>query len=97
MMLIRKKTDIKEILNNFEKHAEWDETGRKHYFFFHDQKRGGDITIMKYPEGSWTIHSKGETYCDENETLMEMQELVSLVWEHRKFVNKALEKEKMQV
>ena len=66
MKMIRRKRDIEALLSNFEAVALYDGNGRKHYIVFSDFHRDGKCTVMKYNDGSFSIHGKGESYCDEN-------------------------------
>ncbi|MGG3801814.1 hypothetical protein [Metabacillus fastidiosus] len=83
-MKIRNKKDIATLLNKFEEISQYDKQGEKHYIFFTDKERGGICTIMRYQDGSFTTHSRGNTYCDNEEKLMRTNELFSFIWRHRK-------------
>ncbi|MED4399751.1 hypothetical protein [Metabacillus fastidiosus] len=83
-MKIRSKKDIVSLLNEFETISHYDQLGNKHYIFFHDKERNGTCTVMKYKDGSFTIHSQGEGYCDTEEKPLLQHELLSFIWKHRK-------------
>ncbi|TLS50701.1 hypothetical protein FE782_18530 [Paenibacillus antri] len=90
MAQIRSKRDAESFMNAFEETAAWDEAGGKRYFVFADRERGGSWTLMRYPDGAWTIHGKGETYCDDGETRLTAEEACAFVWKHRAAVNRAI-------
>ncbi|MCI3921449.1 hypothetical protein MO973_14545 [Paenibacillus sp. TRM 82003] len=90
MAVIRSKKDTEMFLEQFEAFAAWDETGGKRYFVLADRERGGAWTLMRYPGGAWTIHGKGDDYCDEDELPLTSEEALDFVWKHRAAVNKAV-------
>jgi hypothetical protein len=91
MMLIKKKTDIAFILENFNALAQWDASGEKFYFVFADRKRGGQWTLMSYPEERYSIHGLGQDYLDEAELFFDEQDQIhSFLWENRAAFNAAL-------
>lgn len=90
MKLIRSRKDVEEFLNRFKNVARYDELGKKHYFVFDDNKRGGQWTLMHYENGSYSIHGKGKTYCDEEECYLSTVELTKLLWNNRKALNSTL-------
>lgn len=90
-MLIKKKTDIPSILENFQSLAEWDAAGQKFYFVFEDRKRGGKWTLMSYAENRFSIHGQGNDYLDEREAFFEDQSHVaSFLWDNRAAYNAAV-------
>ncbi|MDP4550569.1 hypothetical protein Q9251_06710 [Alkalihalobacillus macyae] len=89
-MIIKRKRDAEELLSNFEIVAHYDKEGNKHYIVFEDFVRNGQCTMMKYDDTSFSIHGKGESYCDENEQFISKDELASYLWKHRKAVNQLL-------
>ena len=91
MAQIRSKKDAERFLEQFEETAYWDEAGGKRYFVFEDRERGGIWTLMRYADGSWTIHGKGDGYCDEGETPLTQEEACSFVWKHRAAIHRASE------
>lgn len=82
--------DAKKLLDEFTKIASFDHERQKFYFVFADKERGGQYTLMK--KGTqWSIHGKGETYCDPDETMMNnFDELINFVWKHRSRINQVL-------
>lgn len=88
MNVIRSKKDIEELLLNFKKVANYDPTGEKHYIVFNDNDRNGQWTVMKYDEATYSVHGKGESYCDKEETFVSIEDLQKMLWENRKAVNK---------
>jgi len=90
MAHIRSKRDAESFMEQFEAKADWDEAGGKRYFVFADRERGGVWTLMRYADGAWTIHGRGETYCDEGETPLTAEEAAAFVWKHRAAVNRAI-------
>lgn len=88
--VLRSKKDIEQFLMDFPQIAFYDEPGNKHYFIFEDRQRNGQWTLMFSEHTKWTIHGKGETYCDPSEQLLEPTEIVQFVWKNRGAVNKAL-------
>ncbi|HZG75630.1 MAG TPA: hypothetical protein VEZ72_07200 [Paenibacillus sp.] len=91
MALIRSKLDAESFVETFEGRAAWDEAGGKRYFVFADRERGGVWTLMRYADGAWTIHGRGESYCDEGETPLAAEEVAAFVWKHRAAVNRAID------
>ncbi|MDQ8737739.1 hypothetical protein [Paenibacillus sp. LHD-38] len=90
-MLIKKKTDITFILENFNTLAQWDEVGEKFYFVFDDRKRGGQWTLMSYGEDRYSVHGLGQDYWDQSEYFFDEQnEILSFLWENRAAFNAAL-------
>ncbi|TKD72100.1 hypothetical protein [Pseudalkalibacillus hwajinpoensis] len=89
-MIIKRKRDAEELLSNFDHVADYDKAGNKHYIVFEDFVRNGHCTIMKYDDTSFSIHGKGDSYCDENEQFISKDELASFLWKHRKAVNHLL-------
>ena len=89
-MVIRTKNDAVELISNFESLTPYDEQGNKHYLVFADGKRNGQWTIMRYENGSFTRHGRGNTYCDSGEESLEKEELYKFIWLERKQVNAAL-------
>ncbi len=45
---------------------------------------------MHYPDGSWSIHGKGEQYCDPEETFLTEEEMLSFIWKQRSSVNQVV-------
>lgn len=91
-MQIKKKNDVSMILDNFEKFANWDAAGRKHYLVFEDRSRGGQWTLMKYSDGErYSIHGLGADYHDEEERFFEEQAgVVAFLWDNRAGYNAAV-------
>lgn len=73
--------DVIEWLKTFNYKTSYDYDGDKRYFCFDDTKRGGKYTLMKYEGGTFTLHSKGENYCDDKEIEIGGNEWVSLFGE----------------
>ena len=97
MLVIRKKDHMKRFLESFVAIAEFDALKEKHYFVFDDKDRGGHMTLMN-TKGNWSIHGKGDTYCDPDESFLEEDHVLPIVWKHRAAINRALkEKETVQV
>ncbi|MGB8001859.1 MAG: hypothetical protein WCF60_17435 [Anaerobacillus sp.] len=90
MKMIRRKRDIEALLSNFEAVALYDGNGSKHYIVVSDFHRDGKCTVMKYNDGSFSIHGKGESYCDEMEEFLSREALTSFLWNHRKGLNLVL-------
>ncbi|KEF39109.1 hypothetical protein M670_01498 [Schinkia azotoformans MEV2011] len=89
-MIIRKKLDAMQFLEKFTDIASYDYENEKHYFVFKDKERGGQYTLMKKDE-RWSIHGKGENYCDDGETMMDdIDGLLVFIWKHRSKINHAL-------
>lgn len=89
-MTIRKKNDIEKRLTAFENWTKFDENGKKHYFVFEDVERNGIWTLMKYRDGVFTLHGRGETYCDRGEKVLKGEDLTDFIWNNRKQINKSL-------
>ncbi|MCM3791429.1 hypothetical protein RG959_20610 [Domibacillus sp. 8LH] len=89
--VLRSKKDIEQFSMDFPQIAFYDDQGNKHYFVFEDKQRNGQWTLMfnEYTK-AWTVHGKGETYCDPDEQLLEPAEMVKFIWKNRSSVNKVL-------
>jgi hypothetical protein len=57
------------------------------YFVIEDKERNGNWTLMNYPDGNWSIHGKGEQYCDEDETLLSEDDILTFIWKNRSSIN----------
>ncbi|MCI2255595.1 hypothetical protein L2D08_14575 [Domibacillus sp. PGB-M46] len=89
--VLKSKKDIEQFSFDFPEISFYDEYGNKYYFVFEDKQRNGQWTLMFSEETkAWTIHGKGETYCDPDEQMLEPTEIVQFVWKNRGSVNKAL-------
>ncbi|MFX3623224.1 MAG: hypothetical protein ACE3JP_04045 [Ectobacillus sp.] len=86
---MRTKADITAILAKFSSIASYDSHLEKYYLVFPDKKRGGIYTLMKKEE-QWSIHGKGEDYCDEQETFLSEKEVVDFLWKNRAAFRKSL-------
>lgn len=92
-MVLKSKKDIEQFSTDFPQIASYDEQGKKHYFVFEDKQRNGQWTLMfSDDQKAWTVHGKGETYCDPDEKLLEQKEVVQFIWNNRGSVNKVLRK-----
>jgi hypothetical protein len=89
-MKLKNKKAVEVWLENFDKYASYDADRGKHYFVFDDVARGGQYTLMRYENGFFTIHSRGEDYCDSDETLLIYDEVIALVWKNRKHIHKEM-------
>ncbi len=79
-----------QFLEEFTDIASYDYENEKHYFVFKDKERGGQYTLMKKDE-RWSIHGKGENYCDDGETMMDdIDGLLLFIWKHRSKINQVL-------
>ena len=87
--MIRNSNDISIFLTDFKRLATYDSDKEKYYFVFHDKERGGQLTLMLTGD-VWSKHGIGEEYCDILETIFSEEECTSLVWFHRKAINKSL-------
>ncbi|MEB1806201.1 MAG: hypothetical protein LPK26_02660 [Bacillaceae bacterium] len=88
-MSIRNKMHIERLLESFCDWAEYDSIQFKNYFVFDDKERGGMITLMKAGD-RWSIHGKGDKYCDLAETILEDDDVKKLLWKHRAAVNRSI-------
>lgn len=89
-LIIKKKLDAIRLLEEFNDVASYDYENEKRYFVFKDKERGGQYTLMNM-NGRWSIHGKGEDYCDVGETMMDdLDGLLEFVWKHRSKINQAL-------
>ncbi|WP_054636563.1 hypothetical protein [Thalassobacillus sp. C254] len=86
---IRKKADIEEVLGAFSQYADFDVTGNKYYLVFKDRQRNGQWTLMN-TNGKWSVHGKGEEYCDPEEMFLTYNELLTFLWKNRAAVNYTL-------
>lgn len=87
-MIFKSKKDIENWLTIFKDYASFD--GDKHYFVFDDKDRGGVLTLMLYEDGRFTLHGRGEAYCDDAENEIDNDDLVSFLWKNRKSVHEIL-------
>lgn len=89
-MMIKRKIDVLQLLEEFQAFANLDGVNQKLYFVFEDKERGGQYTLMK-KDDQWSIHGKGEDYCEIGETMMtDIDELVDFLWKHRAKLNQSL-------
>ncbi|WP_050184320.1 hypothetical protein [Domibacillus robiginosus] len=94
--VLKSNKDIEQFSIDFPQIAFYDEQGSKYYFVFEDKQRSGQWTLMFSEDTrAWTIHGKGETYCDPGEQLLETTEMVRFLWKNRGSVNRAL-RQKME-
>lgn len=90
VLIIKKKLDAMQLLEEFTNIASYDYETEKHYFVFKDKERGGQYTLMKKEE-RWSIHGKGEHYCDDGETMMnDIDILLDFLWKHRSKINQSI-------
>ena len=94
MKSITAKHHVHAFINAFILLSTFDDHGKKHYLVFSDKNRGGQLTLMRYPDQTWSFHGVGDSYCDPEETYVTTDELQHLVWEHRAAINRKL-KEKV--
>ncbi|MGM9985822.1 MAG: hypothetical protein ACI35O_01220 [Bacillaceae bacterium] len=91
---IKSKKDIQYLLKNATEFMKYDENGAKYYLFFPmmDKEINEQLTctLMHYEDGQWTIHRKGNEYMDKSELQMTENDVVSILWDNRKEVNKML-------
>ncbi|OLS40684.1 hypothetical protein [Bacillus sp. MRMR6] len=83
--MIRRKIEVAEFLNEFENYANWD--GMKYYLTLNTVKPKGNLTIMKYDNGTFTYHRKNELYWDIRENKIECEILTDILWSFRKTIN----------
>jgi len=91
-MVIRTKKEVMNFISTFADVAKYDEQGKKHYLVFEDSERNGQWTLMRYADDTFTIHGRGDTYCDETERQLESAELQKFIWQWRKSINASLRK-----
>jgi hypothetical protein len=91
-MIIKSKDNIREFLDSFDSFSQWD--GTKHYFHFEDGLPSGSITLMKYPDGTFTLYQKNKYFWDTKEQPHCIGELLSKLWCYRKRINESLKKGK---
>lgn len=89
--VLKSKNDIEHFLDGFRESSHYDGQSNKHYFIFEDKKRNGQWTLMLNDRTKvWTIHGKGDNYCDPGEQPLGPSEVVRFIWKNRGSVNKAL-------
>ena len=81
-------SEITGFLNHFEKYAHKDEA--KYYLSLNTVRPNGTLTIMKYPDGSFTYHRKNEHYWDIKEIEVELDNLSDIIWGFRKTINEII-------
>jgi hypothetical protein len=92
-MQIKKKADVQYFLTYFSYLAKADLD--KLYFTF-DWEHNGSITIMKYLDGTYSVHRKNDDMWDLWESTYTESQIESFIWAHRRFINpvlKGVEKE----
>jgi hypothetical protein len=95
-MKLKNKKAVEAWLTMYETYFEYDAEKDKYYFVFEDVERGGQYTLMCYKSRCdeygefFTIHGKGENYCDSDEKFLIFDEVVSFVWKNRKYIHKEL-------
>jgi hypothetical protein len=82
--LIKRKSDIQDLLSKFCLYAKWD--GIKYYLTF--EKDGGTVTLMMYEDGTITYHRVNESFCDLREIIL--VDVYEYLWKNRKYINKIL-------
>lgn len=87
-MIFKSKKDIENWLPKFKEYAAFD--GEKHYLVFDDRDRGGIWTLMLYNDGQFTLHGRGDDYCDDTEKEITREELVGFIWKNRKSVHETV-------
>lgn len=98
MKVIMYKKDVDYFVENFKSISSFDEEGSKFYFVFEDHIRGGQCTLMFYEhEQKWTIHGKGTDYCDVSETSLTNEELKTIIYKRRKYINNVIRTMRMPV
>jgi hypothetical protein len=93
-MIIKSKANIRVFLDSFQVFSQWD--GTKHYFQFEDGLPSGSITLMKYPDGTFTLYQKNKYFWDTKEQPYSTGELLSKLWYYRKHLNTSIKKQKKQ-
>jgi hypothetical protein len=84
---VRRKTDVRAFLLQFDEHASWDDAGQKWWLTL----RQGDeeLTVMQYAwEGVFTVYRRCERVWDVRESEVSLTELVDVLWGWRKALNK---------
>jgi len=84
---VKRKTDVRAFLLQFDEHAEWDDVGQKWWLTL----RQGDeeLTVMQYAwEGVFTVYRRCERVWDVKESEVSLTELVDVLWGWRKTLNK---------
>lgn len=85
-MVIKRKEDVKTFLGGYMDFFEWD--GNKYYLTVNDTKIGGSITFMRYPnDGPFSIYRKNNRFWDLKESQVNLSEMISFFWSHRKEIN----------
>ncbi len=92
-MKIKSKGIAKEFIDSFDKIAQWDQWGNKHYFSFIERLSDETITIMKYPDETLTINRKKDDWHSDGENLITKDALADLIWKSRGNVNKEIQKQ----
>lgn len=96
-LIIKRKLDAMQLLEEFTNLASYDAEKQKYYFVFQDKERGGQYTLMK-KQNRWSIHGKGENYCDDGETIMNTtDDLLDFLWKHRAKINQSLKELKKDI
>lgn len=84
---IKKKADCLYFLTYFSYIAKADLD--KLYFTF-DWEHNGTITIMKYLDGTYSVHRKNDLMWDLHEGIMSEKEIESFIWTNRRWINPIL-------
>lgn len=84
---ITNKQDAERIIDHFPSLAQWDECGQKWFIacerVVYEGKDGCTLTIMRYPDGCFTAHCRGDDFCQPCETVLSRQEAIDIVWKYR--------------
>jgi hypothetical protein len=83
-MKIKKKADVPYFLTYFSYFAESEVD--KLYFTF-PWEHNGTITIMKYLDGTYSIHRKNDLMWDLHEVIFTEKEIENVIWAKRRFIN----------
>ena len=86
--MIMVDSEIIGFLNDFERYASMD--GVKYYLSLNTIRPNGTLTIMKYPDGSFTYHRKNDHYWDINEIKIDLDHLSDIIWGFRKTINEMI-------
>lgn len=86
--MITRMSEIIGFLNHFERYAYLD--GTKYFLTLNTISPNGTLTIMKYPDGTFTYHRKNEHYWDIREINIDLDMLTDIIWGFRKTINETI-------
>ena len=89
-MKISSKDKAKLLISEFAEFSQWDSQGSKHYLTFIDKNTQDTVTLIKYPAGELTTNRQNGDWHENGETTVDTERCISLIWEKRASINRAI-------